>query len=95
MNEVPGSPGTYPPNPRSTFTSLNQVSLPDDWNYEATVALVESIMARIEAGELELADVFDQFAAAVEYLRQCELFLAQRQQQMDLLIETLTREPDL
>lgn len=64
------------------------------WNYETTVKKVEEIMARIEAGELELADVFDQFAAAVEYLRQCETFLAQRQKQVDLLIETLTDEAE-
>ncbi|PSB29256.1 exodeoxyribonuclease VII small subunit [Stenomitos frigidus] len=60
------------------------------WSYEETVQQVEAIMSRIESGELELADVFDQFAAAVSYLRQCDLFLTQRQQQMDLLIETLT-----
>jgi exodeoxyribonuclease VII small subunit len=61
-----------------------------DWSYEETVQQVEAIMSRIESGELELADVFDQFASAVNYLRQCDLFLTQRQQQMDLLIETLT-----
>ncbi|XGV96725.1 MAG: exodeoxyribonuclease VII small subunit [Leptolyngbya sp. BL-A-14] len=60
------------------------------WSYEETVRQVEAIMTRIESGELELADVFDQFATAVSYLRQCELFLSQRQQQMELLIETLT-----
>ncbi|QZZ21976.1 exodeoxyribonuclease VII small subunit [Leptothermofonsia sichuanensis E412] len=65
-----------------------------DWNYEATVKKVEEIMTRIEAGELELAEVFDQFAIAVEYLRQCETFLAQRQKQVDLLIETLADEPE-
>lgn len=64
------------------------------WNYESTVAKVETILSRIESGELELAEVFDQFAAAVEYLRQCESFLTQRQQQMDLLIETLRDEPE-
>jgi len=36
--------------------------------------------------------VFEQFSAAVRYLRQCETFLAQRQRQVDLLIETLTDE---
>jgi exodeoxyribonuclease VII small subunit len=61
-------------------------------NYEAKVAEIEKIIARIEAGELDLAEVFEQFAAAVEYLRQCESFLQQRQQQVDLLIETLTDE---
>ncbi len=58
-------------------------------SYETKVAEVEKIIARISAGKLELEDVFDQFALAVEYLRQCENFLQQRQQQVDLLIETL------
>jgi exodeoxyribonuclease VII small subunit len=69
-------------------------SEPEDWNYETTVKKVEEIMTRIEAGELELADVFDQFACAVEYLQQCETFLSQRQKQMDLLIETLTDDSE-
>lgn len=69
------------------------MSLQEKWNYEAAVAQVETITAAIEAGELELEEVFQQFATAVEYLRQCEDFLQQRQQQMDLLIETLTDEP--
>lgn len=64
----------------------------EDWNYEAKVAEIEGIITRIEAGELELSVVFDQFATAVEYLRQCEGFLQQRQQQVDLLIETLSQE---
>ncbi|MBW4630922.1 MAG: exodeoxyribonuclease VII small subunit [Iphinoe sp. HA4291-MV1] len=62
------------------------------WNYEAKVAEIERIIARIEAGDLELQEVFDQFAAAVEYLRQCESFLQERQQKVDLLIETLKEE---
>lgn len=65
---------------------------PPDWTYEATVRDIEGAIARIESGELELAEVFDEFAAAVQQLRQCEVFLAERQQQMDLLIETLTDE---
>ncbi|MDM9582267.1 MULTISPECIES: exodeoxyribonuclease VII small subunit [unclassified Nostoc] len=64
----------------------------EGWNYEAKVAEIEGIITRIEAGELELEAVFDQFATAVEYLRQCEGFLQQRQQQVDLLIETLSQE---
>jgi exodeoxyribonuclease VII small subunit len=66
----------------------------DAWNYEQTVARVEEILTRIESGELELADVFEEFSTAVEYLRQCETFLAERQRQVDLLIETLTDEAD-
>ncbi len=62
------------------------------WNYEAKVAEIERIIARIEAGDLELQEVFDQFAAAVESLRQCEAFLQERQEKVDLLIETLKEE---
>ncbi|MDF5706438.1 MAG: exodeoxyribonuclease VII small subunit [Nostoc sp. S4] len=46
-----------------------------DWNYEAKVIEIEAIIAGIKAGELELEEVFEQFAKAVEYLRQCESFL--------------------
>ena len=63
------------------------------WNYEATVAEVETIIAQIEAGKLELEEVFDRFAVAVEHLHLCEIFLQERQQQVGLLIETLTDEP--
>lgn len=68
--------------------------LPETWNYEATVAQVETIIEQIEAGKLELAEVFEQFAAAVKYLHQCEAFLQERQQQMNLLIETLEAESE-
>lgn len=80
-------PSPDPPLPQSDH-------LGEDWNYEQTVSQVEAILAQIEAGELELAEVFDKFSAAVNYLRQCEVFLAQRQRQVDLLIETLTDEPE-
>lgn len=75
-------------------SNQTEMSLPDTWNYEETVEQVETIIKQIEAGKLELADVFEQFAAAVQYLRQCEAFLQKRQQQMDLLIETLEEDSD-
>lgn len=64
------------------------------WSYEATVSEIESIINRIEMGELDLAEVFDQFAIAVEHLRHCENFLNHQQQQMDLMIETLLDESE-
>ncbi len=70
-------------------TSTNEM---DGGNYEAKVTEIEKIITRIGAGELQLEEVFEQFAAAVEYLRQCETFLQQRQQQVNLLIETLNDE---
>lgn len=68
--------------------------IPPGWNYEATVTEIEAIINRIEMGELELAEVFEQFATAVDRLRQCETFLTRQQQQVDLLIETLLDEPE-
>lgn len=82
-------------NPINAFGSDQvDLSLSEAWNYEATVDQVETIIGQIETGELELAEVFQDFATAVQYLRQCEAFLAQRQKQMDLLIETLADESD-
>lgn len=75
-------------------SNITAKPLQEDWNYEKAVAEVEKIIARIEAGELELEEVFDSFAVAVEHLRQCETFLQQRQQQVDLMIETLKDEPE-
>ena len=60
------------------------------WNYEATVEEIESIIQKIESGQLDLEDVFDKFAIAAEHLQDCEQFLGQKQQQIDLLIETLS-----
>jgi exodeoxyribonuclease VII small subunit len=68
--------------------------LPKNWRYEETVAEVEAIIARIESGEMDLADVFDQFEQAVQYIQQCETFLNDRQNQMELLIETLEDSTD-
>ncbi|NJP11701.1 MAG: exodeoxyribonuclease VII small subunit [Leptolyngbyaceae cyanobacterium RU_5_1] len=83
----------YPPNVSNDGSNQASASFQDDWNYETAVKEVETIIVRIESGELDLAEVFNQFTAAVERLRQCETFLAERQQQMDLLIETLSDEP--
>ncbi|MDY6807075.1 MAG: exodeoxyribonuclease VII small subunit [Cyanobacteriota bacterium] len=60
-----------------------------DFNYEETVAKVETIIDQIEGGELTLAEVFDRFSVALEDLQQCEAFLARGQQEMNLAIETL------
>ncbi|MDF5721206.1 MAG: exodeoxyribonuclease VII small subunit [Rhizonema sp. PD37] len=64
-------------------------SVQDGWSYEAKVVEIETIIAQIEEGSLELQEVFDQFTKAVESLRECESFLQSSQQQVDLLIETL------
>ncbi|MEO0407146.1 MAG: exodeoxyribonuclease VII small subunit [Cyanobacteria bacterium P01_A01_bin.135] len=60
-----------------------------NWNYEHAVTEVEQIIRKIEQGELHLADVFDQFSAAMERLQQCDAFLNYHRQQIDVLVETL------
>jgi exodeoxyribonuclease VII small subunit len=60
-----------------------------DWNYEETVNQVELIVEKIETGNLDLAEVFEQFAIAAKQLQQCEQFLNEKQQQIDLLVEVL------
>ncbi|HIK54258.1 MAG TPA: exodeoxyribonuclease VII small subunit [Synechococcales cyanobacterium M55_K2018_004] len=79
--------------PESSADHHDALSLPPDWRYEDAVRQVETMIDRIESGELELAEVFSQFAEAVKALRQCEAFLAHQQQQVDLLIETLLDDP--
>ena len=82
-------------NPASNADTSGKLKrLSDSWNYEAAVARVEEILTRIESGELELADVFEEFSSAVEHLRQCEAFLAEQQRQVNLLVETLTDESE-
>jgi exodeoxyribonuclease VII small subunit len=66
-----------------------------DWSYEAAIVRVETLVKQIEAGDLDLADVFDRFDTASQDLQQCEQFLAEKQQQLDLAIETLGSTPDL
>lgn len=69
-------------------------ALPDNWNYEETLAKIEAITTQLEAGELPLADIFEQFAEAVDSLQQCDQFLQLKQQQASLLIETLVGEDE-
>lgn len=64
-------------------------ALPDDWSYEETLSEIEEITTQLETGELPLADVFEQFAKAVESLQKCDQFLQAKQTQASLLIETL------
>ena len=60
-----------------------------DWNYEDTVERVEEILAAIEGGDLDLAEVFSQFGVAVERLQECKGFLIEQQAQLELLLQTL------
>jgi exodeoxyribonuclease VII small subunit len=60
-----------------------------NWKYEEAVAKVEAILAEIEGGDLELAEVFSQFEIAVESLQQCDRFLTEQQERVELLLADL------
>lgn len=95
MSDFPDSPtqsDLYPP--EAAKAPPSSALIPPNWKYEVTVSEIESIISQIERGELELAEVFEQFATAVEHLRQCESFLTRQQQQVDLLVETLLDTPE-
>ncbi|ESA33556.1 exonuclease vii small subunit [Leptolyngbya sp. Heron Island J] len=66
----------------------------DNWNYETSVEQVEAIITDLETGDLPLADIFEQFEKAVTELKKCDNFLQDKQQQAQLLIETLIPESD-
>jgi exodeoxyribonuclease VII small subunit len=78
----------------SNKSSPSKQLQPESWHYESAVAEIETIIGKIESGDLDLEEVFGQFAQAVDSLQQCESFLAQRQTQIDLLIETLDDPPN-
>jgi exodeoxyribonuclease VII small subunit len=65
------------------------IDIPPNWTYEDAVAEVEAIVAQMEAGDLDLATVFSRFETAMGHLRRCKSFLYEKQQQVDLLLETL------
>jgi len=91
-------PTSASPVPTSLPSAVNQAEslslkdFPPDWQYESTVSEVETIIAKIEAGELELADIFEQFGTAIKLLQTCEAFLKHHRQQVDILVETLIDE---
>jgi exodeoxyribonuclease VII small subunit len=97
MNDSTSPGTTYSKNLNSSLNPeaiASDSQTPQSWSYEQTVAQIEAIITRIELGDLELADVFEQFATAVEHLRECEIFLSRQQRQMDVLVETLMDEPE-
>lgn len=87
--DVPSQRPSHRNHSPSSAEPLTQI-----WNYEATVKEIEATIAQIESGELDLAALFDRFEIAVHQLRECETFLLERQRQIDLLIETLSEEPE-
>lgn len=82
-----------PPKAKQNQTSPSETpGLPDSsWTYEAAVEQVEAIIAQLETGDLPLEAVFNQFGQAVVSLQQCEAYLSTKQEQVELLIETLEK----
>ncbi len=51
------------------------------------------MIAQVESGQLDLADVIEQFVTATQTLKQCEAFLQEKQAQVSILVETLQADP--
>jgi exodeoxyribonuclease VII small subunit len=62
---------------------------PVTWTYEQSVAEIEAIVEQMEEGDLDLATVFARFESAMGQLKRCKTFLQDKQEQVDLLLETL------
>ncbi len=60
-----------------------------NFNYEEVVGEIALIIDEIEMGNIPLEDVFTKFQLAVSKLKECENFLQQCQEKMELLIEEL------
>lgn len=72
-----------------------QVSQNNTGNYESLVSEVEGIIKEIEAGNLPLEKLFQQFEIAANKLKRCEDFLVRHQREMSVIIETLEDDQDI
>ena len=72
--------------PKKAGKSANSA---ENWSYEGTVSTIEATISELESGQLPLAEVLSQFEQAVQSLQQCEAYLTEKQQQVNVLIETL------
>ncbi len=66
----------------------------DPWRYEVAIAEVESLIAQIESGELDLAEVVERFQQAAQTLKRCAEFLEQKRQQVEIIIEELDQDAE-
>jgi exodeoxyribonuclease VII small subunit len=60
-----------------------------NFNYEEMISEIALIINEIEMGNIPLEDVFNKFELAVKKLKECDNFLQQGQEKMELLIEEL------
>ena len=80
-------PRSPKPKPKPNHGTTDRPDEP--WRYEVAIASVEAIVERLETGNLDLAEAFEQFAEAARQLQTCDRFLKEHEAQADLLIECL------
>ncbi|HIK21580.1 MAG TPA: exodeoxyribonuclease VII small subunit [Synechococcus sp. M44_DOE_062] len=73
---------------------MNRRKREEPWRYEAAIAEVETLIAQIESGELDLAEVVERFQQAARTLKTCADFLEQKRQQVEIIIEQLGQEEE-
>jgi exodeoxyribonuclease VII small subunit len=99
MTDLPIDVPTEQPATKAVSKSRSRKTAPKDvvanpaepvtWTYEQSVAEIEAIVEQMEEGDLDLATVFARFESAMGQLKRCKTFLQDKQEQVDLLLETL------
>lgn len=65
---------------------------PDSLSFEQAVARVESIIERIESGELGLEDAIGEYERGIALLSRCRRVLDQAEQRVEELTARMSRE---
>ena len=69
-------------------TTLTDASAPAAADFERSLAELESIVARLEQGELSLEESLQQFERGVGLTRICQSALQQAEQKIEILMRT-------
>ena len=64
---------------------------PESPTFEASIAEVESIIERIESGEMGLEEQIEQYAKGAELLKRCREVLEKCEQRVEEITEALDR----
>ncbi|KAA1259552.1 Exodeoxyribonuclease 7 small subunit [Rubripirellula obstinata] len=57
----------------------------DSPNFEEAIATIETIVGKLESGELDLTDSLEQYETGIKRLRQCHEILEKAEQKVTLL----------
>ena len=84
--------GKSPKIDQTTTASDDTVSLPANFDLEASLKEMEKLTNDLEQGNLSLAQGMARFEAGVKIYRECAAYLAQAEQKIKVLSDTLQAE---